>query len=375
MAMDTFRLAWPIELFRWEANRLLAEDPFEPFRLQLLFEEGFVEADAASALNRLVPTSRNVFDAELDPQEANEKVRMWVRGLLEAPDALARYETPKYFSQRQEFAAPPSLAATTFVEDYFELIDELCEAGYFPRVLPPYCPDADLPTDEETRRRLRKALHLNIPWPLSGEDAVNLPEPVLFSLVEYFHDQSQRPRTYSFHSYGDCDRHFHEFDSDAGGAVYRWRVNEMLAFHQMPWKLASTGTETGRLVRSFAEPLDDVLQRQLSQRQDAGDEVAHAIRDYRQRDSGLIEKRNAISLLAGELERRRPEVRRILSRRDEADLFDIANNFFIRHKNDSQKKDYGPEFADWIFLNQLTAIELMDAIDRRPSSHKPERQT
>lgn len=368
MATDNFELAWPVELFRWEAGRLLAEEPFSPFRLQLLFEEGLVEADAVNALNRLIPISHNVFDDQPDLHEVNEGVRKWAADLLASPDALTLYEPPQYFSQRQGFIAPPSLIATTFVQDFLELIDELSEVGYFPRVLPPYCPDEDQPTDEEMEKRLRRALRLNIPWPMNPRKAEDLPEPVLFSLVEYFHDQAQRPRTFSIHGYGDCVRHYHDYDAEAGGAVYRWKVNELLAGHQMRWKLASSGSEKGQLVRAFPEPLDDVLQSQLVDRQDPDDEVAHAIRDYRRRDAGLIEKRNAISLLAGELERRRLEAREKLDKKDEADLFEIANRFFIRHKNDLQKKDYGLEFADWMFLNQLAAIELLDALERRDAA-------
>ena len=329
-----------------------------------MFEEGLVEADAVNAMNRLIPISHNVFDDQPDVGEVNQAVREWALALLASPGALSLYEPPQYFSQRQGFTSP-SLTATTFVQDFLELIDELSEVGYFPRVLPPYCPDEDQPSDGEMEKRLRRALRLNIPWPMGERMAAGLPEPVLFSLVEYFHDQAQRPRTFSIHGYGDCVRHYHDYDAEAGGAVYRWKVNELLAGHQMRWKLASSGPEKGQLVRAFPEPLDDVLQSQLAGREDPGDEVAHAIRDYRRRDAGLIEKRNAISLLAGELERRRLEAKDKLDKKDEADLFEIANRFFIRHKNDVQKKDYGPELADWMFLNKLAAIELLDAIDRR----------
>lgn len=368
MATDNFELAWPVELFKWEAGRILLAEPFVPFRLKLLLEEGLVEVDAADTLDRLMPATRNVFDTDDDSRRVGEEVRIWMTGLLTSPGALVPYEAPRYFGQRHGYQAPASLVATTFVQDYLELIEELSAVGYFPRVLPPFCPDDEEPPTGSMEKRLRRALGLNIPWPMTVQKGSELPEAVLFSLVEYFHDQAQRPRTFSIHGYADCGRHYHDYDAEAGGAVYRWRVNEMLASHQMRWRLAPSGPEKGRLVRSFPEPLDEVLQSQLAGRQDAEDEVAHAIRGYRSRDSGLIEKRNAISLLAGELERRRVQVKEKLDKKDEADLFEIANRFFIRHKNDVQKKDYGPEFADWMFLNQLAAIELLDAVDRRDAA-------
>ncbi|WP_250482546.1 hypothetical protein [Caballeronia sp. GACF5] len=59
---------------------------------------------------------------------------------------------------------------------------------------------------------------------------------------------------------------------------------------------------------------------------------------YRRR--ALDERRDAVRDLADVLEFLRAEARTVLASKDEADLFNLANNFGIRHHNKDQKTDY-----------------------------------
>ena len=73
--------------------------------------------------------------------------------------------------------------------------------------------------------------------------------------------------------------------------------------------------------------------------------------------------------LADLLELLRPDAHRLFSRPDEAALFNIANNFAIRHGNASQRADYDSSvWMPWIFYWYLaaahaivTALDLEDA--------------
>lgn len=60
----------------------------------------------------------------------------------------------------------------------------------------------------------------------------------------------------------------------------------------------------------------------------------------------------------------------VLSSRDEADLFQIANKFAIRHRRPDQKGDYDPGiWLPWIFYWYLAAVyAVLEAIDRRADS-------
>ncbi len=51
-----------------------------------------------------------------------------------------------------------------------------------------------------------------------------------------------------------------------------------------------------------------------------------------------------------------------LLKQDEGALFNIANNFQIRHLNEAQKRDYDPVFLDWVFWLNLATVELTDRL-------------
>jgi hypothetical protein len=105
---------------------------------------------------------------------------------------------------------------------------------------------------------------------------------------------------------------------------------------------------------------------QIAQRaDDPEDEVAHAIRMYRARSATIVDKRAAIALLYGELEPKRTSMKKKVSSADESDLFRIANQFTIRHRDKSQKSDFGEEFLDWTFWTCLATANLMDEIAAR----------
>ena len=62
-------------------------------------------------------------------------------------------------------------------------------------------------------------------------------------------------------------------------------------------------------------------------------------------------------------------------RKDEGVLFDIANNFAIRHRRDDQRADYDPAFLDWVFWWYLATIELTDCILARRGSEPVRKAT
>jgi hypothetical protein len=62
--------------------------------------------------------------------------------------------------------------------------------------------------------------------------------------------------------------------------------------------------------------------------------------------------------LAGILEERRELIRDKIGKKDESSLFEIANEFAIRHQRRGQQGDYDPTFLDWIFWCYLATVKL-----------------
>jgi hypothetical protein len=66
--------------------------------------------------------------------------------------------------------------------------------------------------------------------------------------------------------------------------------------------------------------------------------------------------------LAGILEERRKLLKQHLFTKDEDALFQIANQFSIRHHNASQRANYDPAFLDWIFWWYAATVELTNQL-------------
>lgn len=368
-----YALLWPRPLFEWEARRL-SELPLDTpewvSMVSHLLLEAYADEEVASAFLAAIPPD-NVFTRTPGfPSQADIQARAWLTDLLKDESRLRPYKAPVYWAERT--GSVDTLAADkpyeSFAVDFFELIDELQEAGYFPKVLKKDCVDDPLDLDE-VRKTIRRATKLDIKWPMSSSDLFALSDDAVYSLVEYFHDQAQRPRTATLHSYGDCGLHFQNWNSQTGQSVYRWRLNALLENHHVPLRLGASGEEQGRLVRHFNSPLDDLAGLEISKRaDDSGDEVAHAVRKFRARDASITEKRAAIVMLYGELEPKRKTIGRKLSSGDESDLFRIANAFNLRHRDKSQKSDYGEEFLDWVFWTNLSTIRLLDDLAGRQTT-------
>ncbi|MDD3621153.1 MAG: hypothetical protein PHQ81_01965 [Methanofollis sp.] len=87
--------------------------------------------------------------------------------------------------------------------------------------------------------------------------------------------------------------------------------------------------------------------------------LRQAILKFRRYRSSDDEKREAVRALADIFEYIRAEYKTSLPKNDESDLFNIINNFGIRHHNPSQKTDYDHSvWLPWMFYTFLASIHL-----------------
>jgi hypothetical protein len=95
--------------------------------------------------------------------------------------------------------------------------------------------------------------------------------------------------------------------------------------------------------------------------------IKKAIKQWKNRNQSLDEKKQAIINLANVFEFLKKEgtLEEVLNSKDTRDLFNIANNFSIRHYNKLQKTDYDTEiWYDWIIQFYLatctTTLKLIN---------------
>ena len=116
-------------------------------------------------------------------------------------------------------------------------------------------------------------------------------------------------------------------------------------------------------MHATGDPRDNLLEQALTT-PDAADrsEVEHAVQLLRARGATREDKRSAVVALARVLEHRRGLLKEQLPRRDEGALFQIANEFDLRHRRAGQRDDYGEAFLDWVFWWYLGTVELTDRL-------------
>jgi hypothetical protein len=233
---------------------------------------------------------------------------------------------------------------------------DLRDAGYFQQVLGTQCVDGDIPgsagadLDVFFFRKLKK----RDLWPFH-EKCGFWEEEDLFDVIELLHDCASRGIAGHPHSYLGCGMHYETFDREAGRKDFCAAMNEFLCDYQTGFQL----TATGEVVALGPKGLRDLehAPRPPGDPADVQDRVDAAIDKFRRRGSTAGERRDAIRDLADVLEFIRPEAKKVLTQQDEADLFNLANNFGVRHHNQRQKVHYDEAiWQSWMFYYFLATI-------------------
>ena len=89
--------------------------------------------------------------------------------------------------------------------------------------------------------------------------------------------------------------------------------------------------------------------------------VTNAVRKFRSRLATPSDKTDAIRDLGDVLEFMRPEAKSLMSG-DEGEVFNLLNNFGIRHHREGQKTDYNPIWHDAIFYHLLNLIHTLSKL-------------
>jgi hypothetical protein len=72
------------------------------------------------------------------------------------------------------------------------------------------------------------------------------------------------------------------------------------------------------------------------------------------------------------LEFLRPQIKEVILSQAESDLFNIANNYSIRHHKDGQKQDYDKAiWYNWMFYYYLATIHACLRLIKKDESQSP----
>ena len=273
--------------------------------------------------------------------------------------ALPIYMTPRrYYSIRTgRNPMATKIDLPTFLKLFITLYCRFEDEGYFQESLGYECVDAGF-VPGSLGHDMEGALLLELQkgelWPIrvkvdfySEDDA--------FDIIEFLYDNCSRPTERTWHGFSGCGWHCTAFNKPDGQSEFREKVNRILEIYKGGYELSQDG-EILELADSGLEPL-------LEAPVPSGDidninaRVEAAKLKFRRHKASLDDRRGAIRDLAEVLEYLRPKLKKVLTTQDESDLFNIANNFAIRHHNEKQKAKYDkPIWYSWLFYYYLATI-------------------
>ena len=207
-------------------------------------------------------------------------------------------------------------------------------------------------------------------------------EDKLFDLIEYFHrhvsEGIEDAEGSEFHpgiedAEGSefhldpegfpCGWHYGAFDPAPAQALFREGLNRALVNYRGGFRI----NENGQIEHTADEGLDQMIDAALPTKDpDIAQRVAGAIALYRNRGRTEEDLRLAVRELFDVLEKLRPEVKEEMLTKDEGDLFNIANNFTIRHLREGQKGKYDSAiWHSWMFYINLSTIHVITRLTNR----------
>jgi hypothetical protein len=173
----------------------------------------------------------------------------------------------------------------------------------------------------------------------------------VFDTIEFLYDHVSKPGEWGrITSDGWNYDGYKSFDADAGRAEFRARVNVLLGRFATGFEL----TPEGKVVALGEHGLRDILNASIPHydEENVDKRVRDAISKWRDRRLDMSRRREAIREMADVFEwlKKTGRLKKVLASRDDSDIFNIANNFAIRHHRPSDKRGYDKDiWYPWMF--------------------------
>ena len=336
---------------------------------------GLADGDSAESMNgkfkyvtkRLIelPNERVFEVARTISQDEGDDILLGLVASIEpkpTPASATGIQLPRrtYFAERNGRGSSGGKLDLSAIKTLFRAeFDHWESKGYFQEHFGFYCVDAEMIAGKlgpNIEARMLYSLGKESLWPIAYQIS-GYSEDDLFSVLEYLFDHISKPTKGTMHSWNDCGMHWETFDGPAGQAEFRTVINMLLARYKDGWELSPTGEITERAPEGTENLLGTAVPHGDANIQGR---VQSAITKFRQRQSTPDDRRDAVRDLADVLEYLRPEAKKVLAKKDESALFDIANNFGIRHHNPAQQTDYDPAiWLSWMFYFYLATIHAV----------------
>lgn len=193
-------------------------------------------------------------------------------------------------------------------------------------------------------------------WPIEGLiDTYN--EDDLFDIIEFLYIHISKPIDGSSHGWNNFCQHWETFNKANGQKEFREKINKILEMYIYRYELSEKGEILTKPDAGFQKIFEADIP---SNDKSVTERIDSAVLQYRCHGSTIDDRREAVRNLADVLEYLKPKVKSILTKQDEIDLFNLANNFGIRHHNEKQKTNYDKAlWLSWMFYYYLSTIHVL----------------
>lgn len=253
----------------------------------------------------------------------------------------------RYFSQRKNGA--PAISTQDFAYRIYNIFEGFAQGCCFESL------GGDIKygtfTSDKIRRKMAIAFgresHNMLP---TESNLLNMDRDSIFDLIEFLSEYvsaSSITRSY---------RHMYP-DVQILDGLEDWResINGCLGQLDPPYHLTADGEIE---ISPPSVGLQHLVNDHASPYQDAQEKVDHACRLFLKRNATELDRRSALKDLADVLEPLRNDLAASIGKKEAGKLFDIANNYGIRHNDEKQKK-LSENYAHWFFYSALATIDLM----------------
>lgn len=264
-----------------------------------------------------------------------------------------------YYSQRK--GTNPNLSGLPLreiVDLFVRVYQQMRVDGYFDEAFGYQCVDAG--NVEGNVRDIELEILLAVRkkelWPIEARSP-GYSEDDFFDVIEFLHQHVSKPIDGTYHNWNECGMHWETFNESQGQVEFREKVNSVLSHYVGRFELSSAGEILQKPEAGFEQIFEADIP---SKDKNVVDRLNAAVLQYRRHGSTLDNRRQSVRDLADVLEYLRPKVKSFLTSADERDLFNLANNFGIRHHNDQQKTAYDAGlWLSWMFYFYLSTIHVV----------------
>lgn len=265
-----------------------------------------------------------------------------------------------YYSVRTGKISPDQQVNFEILKKLFSVTyNKLNADGYFQKYFGIDCQDGYIPGElgEEIEAMMFVNLRKDNLYPIY-QNLPNYTEDDFFDVIEFLHDHCSKGLNGHYHSWNNCGYHYEEFNDIEGQKQFRELLNPILREYKDGFEIS----ESGEILILSDNGLNNLFEADIptNDKKNISNKINSAILKFRRHKSTLDDRREAIRELADVLEFLRPAIKEHLNKKDENDLFNIANNFGIRHHNKDQQTEYDKAiWYSWIFYYYLATLHAV----------------